>query len=80
LYIFSSGSVRAQKLLLPHTEYGDLTPLFSGYFDTNVSAKSDPKSYVTIADNIIYPAMEIAFLSDTKQELDAAKSVGLSTF
>jgi enolase-phosphatase E1 len=32
LYVYSSGSVQAQKLLFAHTEYGDLTPLFSGYF------------------------------------------------
>ena len=27
LYVYSSGSVHAQKLLFAHTEYGDLTPL-----------------------------------------------------
>ena len=27
LYVYSSGSVYAQKLLFGHTEYGDLTPL-----------------------------------------------------
>ena len=31
LYIYSSGSIYAQKLLFAHSEYGDLTPLFSGY-------------------------------------------------
>ena len=79
LYIFSSSSERTQKLLFSHTEYGDLTPLFSGYFDTKIGAKIDPMSYVTIANNIGYPAMEIVFFSDAKQELDAAKSAGLST-
>ena len=34
LYVFSSGSVLAQKLLFSHTAWGDLTPLFSGYFGT----------------------------------------------
>ena len=34
LYVFSSGSVAAQKLLFGHSDAGDLTPLFSGYFDT----------------------------------------------
>ena len=29
LYVFSSGSVQAQKLLFAHTDFGDLTPLFS---------------------------------------------------
>lgn len=39
LYVYSSGSVQAQKLLFGHTGYGDLTPLFSGYFDTAVGGK-----------------------------------------
>ena len=30
LYIYSSGSVYAQKLLFSHTVYGDLTPLLTG--------------------------------------------------
>ena len=42
LYIYSSGSVYAQKLLFAHTEYGDLTPLFSGYFDTHIGGKKEP--------------------------------------
>lgn len=79
LYIFSSGSVYAQKLLFAHTKYGDMTPLFSGYFDTNIGAKVDAASYGTIADQTGFPAKEILFLSDIEKELDAAKSVGLST-
>lgn len=39
LYVYSSGSVQAQKLLFAHTDYGDLTPLFSGYFDTLIGGK-----------------------------------------
>src|SRR5690606_4927675 len=39
LAIYSSGSVQAQKLLFAHTEHGDLTPLFSEFFDTKVGAK-----------------------------------------
>src|SRR3972149_10434202 len=49
LYVFSSGSVQAQKLLFAHTEYGDLTPLFSGYFDTSIGNKSEAGSYRKIA-------------------------------
>jgi len=79
LYIFSSGSVYAQKLLFTHTEYGDLMPLFSGYFDTDIGAKTDPKSYATIAERIGYRAAEIVFLSDIEPELDAVESAGLST-
>src|SRR5207248_3024020 len=45
LYVFSSGSVAAQKLLFAHSEAGDLTTLFAGYFDTRVGPKSDVASY-----------------------------------
>ena len=38
LFVFSSGSVQAQHLLFSHSDYGDLTPLFDGYFDTHVGA------------------------------------------
>ena len=48
LYVYSSGSVYAQKLLFGHTEYGDLNPLFSGYFDTRIGAKVDTQSYQNI--------------------------------
>jgi len=41
LYVYSSGSVPAQKLFFAHTEAGDLTSLFSGYFDTEIGAKRD---------------------------------------
>jgi enolase-phosphatase E1 len=79
LYIYSSGSVYAQKLLFAHTEYGDLTPLFSGYFDTHTGGKKDRESYCKIAGKLGIPADRILFLSDIKEELDAAKSAGFKT-
>jgi enolase-phosphatase E1 len=79
LYIFSSGSVLAQKLLFGHTAYGDLTPLFSGYFDTKVGAKQEVESYRRIAAEIGLPPGEILFLSDIRAELDAALAAGMST-
>jgi enolase-phosphatase E1 len=79
LYIFSSGSVQAQKLLFGHTAFGDLTPLFSGYFDTKVGAKKEPESYRRIAKVIGLPPESIEFLSDIREELDAAKTAGMST-
>ncbi|WP_455220651.1 acireductone synthase [Kaarinaea lacus] len=79
LYIFSSGSVYAQKLLFGHTEYGDMTPLFSGYFDTNIGAKTDSNAYQVIVKQIGYPGKEIMFLSDIEKELDAANSAGMYT-
>lgn len=77
LYVFSSGSVQAQKLLFAHTDYGDLTPLFSGYFDTTVGNKREAASYKAIADAIGLGPNEILFLSDIKEELDAAGGTGM---
>ena len=79
LYVYSSGSVHAQKLLFGHTEYGDLTSLFSGYFDTSVGAKIEPQSYRKIAASVDLPAAEILFLSDIERELDAASAAGFQT-
>lgn len=79
LFVYSSGSVYAQKLLFGHTAHGDLTPLFSGYFDTKVGAKQDIASYQRISALMHYPASEILFLSDIKAELDAAAAAGMAT-
>jgi enolase-phosphatase E1 len=79
LYVFSSGSVHAQKLLFGYSAFGDLTPLFSGYFDTTIGAKRETDAYRHIARSIGIPASEILFLSDIREELDAAQAVGLHT-
>ena len=79
LYIFSSGSVQAQKLLFGYSDAGDMTPLFSGYFDTNIGAKREASAYTAIASKIGLPPNEILFLSDIEQELDAAKAAGMHT-
>lgn len=79
LYIYSSGSVHAQKLLFGHTEYGDMTPLFSGYFDTRIGHKREAEAYRRIVAEIGLPAEDILFLSDIAEELDAASEAGLKT-
>jgi enolase-phosphatase E1 len=79
LYVYSSGSVQAQKLIFGCAEVGDLTPLFSGYFDTGSGHKREADSYVRIAAAIGLPAGEILFLSDAVQELDAARQAGMYT-
>jgi enolase-phosphatase E1 len=79
LYVFSSGSVQAQRLLFAHTEYGDLTPLFSGYFDTRIGNKREAGSYQKIAAAIGIPPGDILFLSDIKEELDAARAADMQT-
>ncbi len=79
LYVYSSGSVPAQKLLFGHTAQGDLTPLFQAYFDTNIGPKREAASYATIAKGIGLPGGEILFLSDVEAELDAAAAAGMQT-
>ena len=79
LYVYSSGSVTAQKLFFAFSEAGDLTPLFSGCFDTEIGPKRDPNSYRSIAIAIGRPADEILFLSDVVEELDAARTAGMQT-
>jgi enolase-phosphatase E1 len=79
LYVYSSGSVYAQKLLFGHSEAGDLMPLFSGYFDTHIGGKREADAYRAIAEDIDLPASEILFLSDIVEELDAAQAAGMQT-
>lgn len=79
LYVYSSGSVQAQKLLFGYSDFGDLTPLFSGYFDTHIGGKREAESYRNIAAELGLPAEQILFLSDIKEELDAARLSGFAT-
>lgn len=79
LYVYSSGSVEAQKLIFGHTEYGDLTPLFSGYFDTRIGPKREARSYRAILDQTGFKGEDVLFLSDVGEELDAARAAGLQT-
>jgi enolase-phosphatase E1 len=79
LYVFSSGSVQAQKLLFAHTAFGDLTRLFSGYFDTHIGNKRETAAYQAITRAIGLLPEEILYLSDVGAELDAATDAGLHT-
>ena len=79
LYVYSSGSVAAQKLLFEHSVAGDLTPLFSGYFDTSAGSKREASAYAHIARCIGRLPGEILFLSDIEAELDAAAQTGMAT-
>lgn len=79
LYVYSSGSVDAQKLIFGHTDFGDLTLLFSGYFDTRIGGKREAASYREILKQIGVSGEEALFLSDIGEELDAARAAGLHT-
>ncbi len=77
VYIYSSGSVHAQKLLFGFSLKGDINYLFSGNFDTNIGGKKEPESYQKISQQLNLPAKQILFLSDIAAELDAASKAGL---
>ena len=79
IYIFSSGSVLAQKLLFAHTNAGDLSAYIDGYFDTTTGAKNSSASYESIASAIHSTAAEVLFVSDVTAELDAAREAGMRT-
>ena len=54
LYVYSSGSVKAQQLIFGFSDAGDLTPLFSGYFDTRIGHKREADAYRAITDTEIF--------------------------
>jgi enolase-phosphatase E1 len=79
IYVYSSGSIAAQKLLFSHTPHGDLSWLFSGYFDTTTGPKLESRSYEKIAASLHFPPASIVFLSDHAGETQAAATAGLQT-
>lgn len=79
LYVYSSGSLAAQRTLFGNSDQGDLTPLFSGYFDTATGPKREAASYTAIARAVGLAPAEVVFLSDVDAELDAARAVGMQT-
>jgi enolase-phosphatase E1 len=79
LYVYSSGSVKAQQLFFGYSQDGDLLPLFCGHFDTTVGGKQQVASYRAIAQQLQRDSREVLFLSDIKAELDAAAAAGMQT-
>ena len=79
LRIYSSGSVGAQKVFFAHTDAGDLCGLFRGHYDTTTGPKREAESYRGIAADMKLPLSAILFLSDVRQELDAAAAAGMRT-
>lgn len=76
-YVYSSGSVRAQRAWLRATQHGNLLPLIAGHFDTvNAGPKKEPRSYAAIAAAVNLPSDRLIFYSDSRAELDAALAAG----
>ncbi|KAL0270198.1 UNVERIFIED_CONTAM: hypothetical protein PYX00_007681 [Menopon gallinae] len=79
VYIFSSGSVEAQKLLFGHSEEGDLLEYISGHFDTTVGPKNESSSYANIIKSLECEKDQILFLTDVVKEAEAARAAGMQT-
>ena len=77
LSVYSSGSVAAQQLLYGHSNAGDLRPLFKGWYDTRIGAKSESNSYSAISEQLGCAPERILFISDANAELIAARGAGL---
>ncbi|HEV7807528.1 MAG TPA: acireductone synthase [Solirubrobacteraceae bacterium] len=77
--IFSSGSVLSQRLLFAHSTDGDLSGAIDAYFDTRTGAKREPPSYRRIAAELGVDTAALLFVSDTREELDAAAAAGVRT-
>lgn len=77
VYIYSSGSVAAQKLLFGHSVAGDLLPFLAGHFDTTTGPKKEAASYQAIADAIGVDAGSVTFATDNLDEARAAHEAGM---
>lgn len=90
MYVYSSGSVKAQKLLFGYVKDPsnaskaiDLNPHLSGYFDITTSGfKQESQSYKNIlaAINKTHEPNTVLFLSDNVKEVEAAIEAGLQSY
>jgi enolase-phosphatase E1 len=76
-FIYSSGSVLAQRLIFSTTPAGDLTAFIDGYFDTTTGPKKEADSYRRIAAAIGLDRSALFFVSDSVEEVRAALAAGL---
>lgn len=84
IFIYSSGSVAAQKLLFQYTQdNADLRSLITGYFDTvNAGPKTLSTSYTHLIakcniDELKKDAHQWLFFSDRIEEVNAAVTAGM---
>lgn len=79
LGVYSSGSVKAQHLIFEFSTEGNLRQYFSNHFDTAIGHKRELETYTKIANFLKLDPSDILFLSDIKEELDAARSAKMKT-
>ena len=79
VYIYSSGSRKAQRDLFGHTTVGDLRPYLQGFFDTTSGSKVEAGSYENIALSLgADDPKDILFATDNGLEAVAAAEAGWS--
>lgn len=78
VYIYSSGSREAQRLIFGYTKFGDLRKYISGYFDTTTGNKREARSYTEISLSVgVDSPAKITFATDIVAEAEAAVTAGL---
>lgn len=77
LFVYSSGSEEAQRLIFGCSDKGDLAVLFEGFFDTRIGGKLESSSYDAIAEAAGLHVGEMLFLSDHPGEIEAARKAGM---
>lgn len=78
VYIYSSCVIESQKLIFSQTNYGDMAPYITGFFDrTNAGPKVDKDSYDKIAHAVSNRKPHL--FSDNPREINAADEAGWST-
>ncbi|XP_050431358.1 enolase-phosphatase E1 isoform X2 [Adelges cooleyi] len=76
IYTYSSGSTDAQKYLFKYSCMGNISSLFTKYFDTKIGPKQIETSYTNIAKEIGVNCSDILFLTDVIEEAEAAVKAG----
>ncbi|KAI0461256.1 enolase-phosphatase E1 [Komagataella kurtzmanii] len=84
VYIYSSGSIKAQKLLFSHVKFKsetrDLTNYIKGYYDpTSVGSKIESESYLNILKDLNKDPESAIFLSDNIKEVAASIQAGIKS-
>lgn len=79
IYLFSTGSVHFQHLLCQYSNHGDISHLFTGFIDTAIGEKNSVLAYKKIVQTLDCQPQQTVYLSDSFEELNAAKLAGLKT-
>jgi methylthioribulose 1-phosphate dehydratase/enolase-phosphatase E1 len=78
VYIYSSGSREAQRLLFKNSVHGDVRGLLAGYFDTTSGPKVEAGSYSNICQSLGVDAPSaVLFATDSLAEAVAAGQAGV---